>query len=248
MKNFCYKAFYNQKSKLFLVINNFLSIVIIFSVLAIILESIPSLHKYVTSFLYIEYICVAIFSVEYIGRVIGAPKKHEYIFSFFGLIDIVSIIPTLLGAGYLAPLKLTRELRILRFLRILRLIKVIRVENHQSRKGTSEVYKLDFGIYIAAFISVVVILASLLHALEHNNPGFESIPITILWIVGVVLENPAVSIFPQTYAGVVITLLARLTGLVLFGVIIHFVGIFIRRLLLGNKKISRERIDDSESL
>lgn len=233
----CRKMFYESNSRLFVLVNDFLSIVIVISILAIILESVAQLSHYHQLFLTIEYIAVAIFSIEYICRIIGNNKKLSYVFSFFGFIDLISILPTLLHVTNLTPLKSVRALRILRFLRIIRLAKVHRFEHLErpSKKDTAAIIRLNLQIYFFAIVFAVVVLGSLAYIFEHNHPHFENIPLSMLWILESLLGGSITAIMPETYGGIAVFMVARFMSFILLGFLIHIIGNIISHLLLGKK-------------
>jgi voltage-gated potassium channel len=242
--SFSKKAFYDPDSRIFVAVNDFLSFVTIISIVTIILETVPALSPEHPLFLFMEYTAVVFFSVEYVCRIIGANKKLSYVFSFFGLIDLLAIIPTLLHLSNLTPLKSVRAIRILRFLRILRITKVNRIEIGDSQEEFVEVYKINLKIYFLASLTIILILGSLAYIFEEGNNGFGSIPESMLWVTKIVLADPGIKTFPQTVGGTAISLVARFFGLVLLGFLIRIVGDLINRFLLGIKTIDRDTLDN----
>lgn len=236
-KKFCRKAFYDSNSKLFVVTNDFLAIVIIVSIVAIILESVSFFSPYFPLLIFIEYIAVIIFSIEYICRIVGSDKKLSYIFSFFGIIDLLSILPTFLHLGNLSPLKSARALRILRFLRIIRLAKISHIKHleHPSSKDTKAVIKLNTQIYITTLVVTVLILGNLIYIFEIGNPQFHNIPMSMLWVFESILGGSISSAIPQTYPGIIIFMIARFMGFILLGLLVHIIGNIASHLLLGTK-------------
>ncbi|MEK7176961.1 MAG: ion transporter [Patescibacteria group bacterium] len=234
---FCQKAFYETNSKFFLRVNDFLSIVIVISILAIIFESVSKFSHYNQYFLVIEYTAVFIFSIEYICRIIGSHKKLSYIFSFFGLVDLISILPTLLGISNLSFFKSIRALRILRFLRMIRLAKVVRFEHleRQSAEDKSAILRLNIQIYFSALIFTITTLGTLVYVFEHGHPNFENIPLSMLWILEALLGGSISTTMPQTYAGIIIFMVARFVSFILLGFLIHIIGTAVSHLLLGKK-------------
>ena len=99
---------------------------IVASVLAVMLESIPMLgDQYSKAFYYLEWGFTIIFSLEYLMRVFVSPRPFRYIFSFWGIVDFLAVIPTYLGffySGY-EYFRIIRTLRLLRVFRILKLAK-----------------------------------------------------------------------------------------------------------------------------
>jgi voltage-gated potassium channel len=126
MKKLTQKAFADQTGKTFHYVNDFFALLTIVSIVALVLETVPSLEQYSQTFFVIEWIAVLLFTVEYIGRTIAAKPTWKYPTSFFGYIDLVSILPTFLGLGNFTFLKSARALRIIRLLRMLRLAKISR--------------------------------------------------------------------------------------------------------------------------
>lgn len=237
----CQKIFYRPDTRIFTIVGDLLSLAIVISILSIIFESVSGLSKYHQLFLGIEYVAVFIFSIEYICRIVGSPKKLSYIFSFFGFIDLISILPTWFHLANFTPLKSIRALRILRFLRTVRLIKVARLEHLEKRSQTDAlaVIRLNLEIYTIAFILAVTILGNLAYIFEHNQPSFSNIPISMLWVLEAVLGGSISTTIPQTYAGIIIFMIARFISFILLGFLIHIVGGFLSHFLLGVKKNTR---------
>ena len=247
IQSLCRKAFYDSHSKIFLAINDFLSFLTIISIAVIILETVSGLAEYYPFLIAIEYITVFFFSVEYLCRIIGADKKKSYIFSFFGFVDLLAIIPSWLHLANLTPLKSARAIRILRFLRTLRLAKLERIEISSGNKKNefSEIYKINLKIYLLAFISVIIILGSLVYIFENGNNGFQDIPSSMLWAARVILaDQGAIKIFPESIGGQAVSLISRFFGLVLLGFLIKIIGDLANRFLLGIKKIDRDTLDN----
>jgi voltage-gated potassium channel len=235
---FCHKAFYAPNTKLFNVVGDSLSIVIIISVLSIILESIPALSAYQYIFSLIEYVAVSIFTIEYLGRIIGSEKKKAYIFSFWGLIDLLAILPTLLQLANLTPLKSVRALRILSFLRTLRLVKVARFEHldRKANKDKKEIIRFNISIYLLTLLFSVLILGNLAYIIEEGNPDFSSIPLSMFWVFETVIGGGVSDVLPKTLAGIGLFMVARFIGFILLGLLINIVGNVFSYILLGSKK------------
>jgi len=126
-----YAAIEDTDHPLFLRINNLLAFVTLVSVALVSLETVAALAPYRTVFLVSEYIAVAIFSAEYILRLRYSPRTWRYVFSFYGLIDLIAILPSFLGFANFTFLKASRSIRIIRFLRILRLTKLAKTKRRK---------------------------------------------------------------------------------------------------------------------
>jgi voltage-gated potassium channel len=178
--------------------------------------------------------CVC-FTLEYVGRVV-ANKGHvrTYTLSFFGVIDLLAILPSFFGLSNLTFLKTARVLRILRLLRMVRLAKLAKMPRN---KDPDEHTKLDMAavqIYIAALLSVVLIFGTLIYITEGYRTEFVSIPHGMLWAMKVTIGGVP-QYMPATIWGEFITIGARFSGLLLFGLLISIVGKALNKFLLGGK-------------
>lgn len=249
----CYKAFYDYNSKLFVVVNDFLALLTIASIVVLSLETVTSLYLWYPYFQIIEYCIVAFFSLEYIGRIIATRKPASYIFSFFGIIDLVSILPTFFHVANLTPLKTGRMLRILRFLRMIRISKIIRarIDTKQTSKRESDIenyssiLKLNLEIYLVTLVTLVLLLGSLMYMFEHNNATFANLPISFLWILEHIFEGHSLLFSPITTGGIIVGLLARFVALILLGFLIHISGNVINSFILGSTAGPRRTLDEN---
>jgi len=231
-----YNIFYKPGTKYFYFVNNFLALTTIVAVLVVVLETVPLLSPYGNTFFVIEWIVTIIFTIEYFARILANKQKpFKYIFSFFGIIDLVSIIPTILGLGNLTFLKTARTLRILRLLRIIRLSKLIRIPIHDNkREENKEIFKLSVQIYLTALLTSIIIFGTLMYVAEGSRIEFQSIPEAMIWSTKVTLGGISQHT-PETLWGELIVILTRFSGLLLFGLLISIVGTTFKKLLLGSK-------------
>lgn len=235
LRNKVQNALDNPRSQAFYVVNDTLAVLTLLSVVCIVLETVSSLHEFKPVFTLIEYITVGAFTLEYLARILTSRRPIVYAISFFGVIDLLAIIPTYLGVANLTYLKSARVLRILRFLRILRLAKVGRTKH---LKRVSPVM-LNVAIYFGTLFSAVVIFGSLIYILEPQNPAFANIPLGMLWAGKSLLGGLGGSTeaqVPFTHGGQVLALLVRFTGLLLIGLLVSVVGNVMRYILTGTKK------------
>ena len=234
---FCHQAFYNPYTRVFVIVNDFLAVIIVASILAIICESVVEFARYHHIFFTIEYITVCIFLLEYVCRVIGSTNRLAYVCSFFGVVDFLAVLPTLLHLTDLAPLKSVRALRILRFLRIMRAIKMVRLK--RLKKGSSKnmlaIIRFDIQIYLLAVLCAITILGSFAYIFEHDHPAFANIPLSMLWVLETLLGGAISKTTPQTYIGIAIFMIARFVSFILLGFLIRIIGDIVTYFLLGKK-------------
>lgn len=226
-------AFDDANSRLFALVNDVLALATLLSVVAIILETVSALSAYETVFKAIEYATVALFTLEYMGRLAVAKSKAGYALSFFGIIDLLAILPTYAGLGNLTFLKTARSLRILRFLRMLRLAKLARIGDKPG--GPQSLYRLNIQIYAVALTTALLVLGSLLFLLEGDKPYAKDLPSSIFWAFKVVLGGLPYQ-QPETTAGTVVLVLARFASMILLGLMLGLVGTLTRKVLTGSEK------------
>jgi voltage-gated potassium channel len=186
---------------------------ILISVLAVILDTVPALNiRFSSAFFFVEWFFTALFTLEYILRIYCSPNRQKYIFSFYGIVDLVSIVPSYLGlfisgAQFLLIIRLIRVLRIFRVLKLVRYLSeadvLLRSINQARRK-------------IFLFFSLVLVLSTLfgclMYVVEGPGNGFSSIPKSIYWTIVTITTVGYGDITPHTVMGQLISTLAMLTG------------------------------------
>lgn len=197
--------------------------VILLSVLAVMLESIPEFgQKYEGLFFTVEWIVTILFTLEYFTRIWISPKPFKYIFSFWGLIDFLSIIPTYLSfilIGY-------HYLIIVRIFRLLRVFRIMKLGRFNSEAGVlagalkSSMYKIS--IFLLTVVSVVVFLGTIMYVIEGGKEGFVSIPQSIYWAIVTVTTVGYGDMVPHTVLGKFISSIAMIIG---YGIIAVPTGI-----------------------
>ena len=228
------EALENPKSKFFGITNDFLAFVTVISVLAIVLETVEAFAPYGTIFLGIEYVATFIFTLEYIARFKRESIKARYVFSFFGLIDLLAIVPTYLGLGNFTFLKTARAFRIIRLLRIIRLTRLAKLK---KKDGVSSLYTLNIQIYSITLITAILGLGTLFYFFEGDHSYAKDIPTAMFWVFKAILGGIT---YPQpiTTGGLIVLILARFASMILLGLMMSLVGTIMRKLLIGSEKNS----------
>jgi voltage-gated potassium channel len=187
--------------------------VILTSVVIIMLDSIPQLHlQYGPLYLRLEWIFTLMFTVEYVVRIWCVPNRRGYIFSLYGLIDLMALLPTYLSLllPQTAPLLIIRMLRILRIFRVLRLLSLLQEANELAGALQRSARK------IFVFFSLVIILATifgcLIYVVEGTENGFHTIPKSIYWAIVTITTVGYGDIVPQTPIGRLISAVGMLIG------------------------------------
>ncbi len=181
-----------------------LLILIVLSVAAVMVESVEIYsQKYTTFLTTFEWIITAIFTLEYILRIISVKKPLKYIFSFYGLIDLVSLLPTYLGlfmfSESISSIKTIRTIRLLRVFRILKLIRYVKEAN--TLKQALIASRQRIVVFLLAVLAVATIMGTIIYIIEDPKDGFTSIPRSIYWAIVTLTTVGYGDIAPQTVLG-----------------------------------------------
>ena len=157
---------------------------IILSVLVVILDSIAAIRDaYGVELIAVEWFFTILFSIEYVLRLLCVSRPVKYASSFFGVIDLMSVLPTYLsilfpGSRYLL---IIRVFRVLRIFRILKLIPYISEADVLRRSLLASRRKILIFLYTV--LTLVVIIGSTMYVIEGTEHGFTSIPVGIYWAI-----------------------------------------------------------------
>ncbi|MDX9846532.1 MAG: ion transporter [Tenuifilaceae bacterium] len=190
-----------------------LLVLILISVGVVMLESIAEVRvSYGNYLLAAEWILTILFLAEYIVRIICSPEPRKYVVSFFGVVDLLAILPTfmaLLVPG-VHPLIVVRALRLLRVYRILKLYHFIHEGNILLIALRNSLHKIF--IFMAFILVLVLLLGSIMYVVEGADNGFNSIPLSIYWAVITLTTVGYGDIVPSTDLGKFISTFIMLLG------------------------------------
>ena len=190
-----------------------LIISILLSVILVMLDSVIELsEKYGTIFKRAELIFTILFTLEYLLRMISVRRPTIYIFSFFGIVDLLSIIPTYLSL-ILPGAQVFSVIRVLRVLRVFRVLKLIQFMGEaELLKEAMLASKRKIFVYLFFVINLVVILGSVMYIIEGEESGFDSIPRSIYWSIVTLTTVGYGDISPQTNLGQTIAAIIMIMG------------------------------------
>ncbi len=193
--------------------------IILISILVIMLESVPSLNnKYHREFKTLEWIFTGLFTLEYFIRVWVVDKKKGYIFSFFGIIDFLSVLPSYIGLfvpGY-NFLLILRAIRLFRIFRVFQLTAYLKDSAVMGKAMLSSMRKII--IFLTIMIVIVMILGTLMYIVEGPKNGFTSIPKSIYWAVVTITTVGYGNLTPATPMGEFIATVIMLLGYAIIAV------------------------------
>lgn len=161
-----------------------LLVVILLSVLLVMLESVSSIAaEYLNILRILEWVITIIFTIEYFLRILIVQKPLRYAFSFFGIIDFLSVIPTYLSLFFLGSQSLVviRMLRLLRVFRILKLTRYTQAGRMLMRAMWASREKIS--VFVFFVLIIVVIMGTIMYLIEGETNGFKSIPLSIYWAI-----------------------------------------------------------------
>ena len=200
-----------------------LLIVIVLSIIIVMLESVKSIFaEYADLFYTIEWIITIIFSIEYILRIITIKNPTKYIFSFYGIIDFVSTIPTYLTL-FMGGYNVLLAVRALRLLRVFRILKITRYLGEANKLAVALRHsRPKILVFLFAVVIITIIAGTVMHLVEGEAGGFDNIPLSIYWCIVTLTTVGFGDIAPITPLGRFIASFIMITG---YGIIAVPTGI-----------------------
>lgn len=207
---------------------------ILASVLLVMLESVENYDKDYHKFFNIaEWVITILFTIEYFGRIISIKKPSQYIFSFYGIVDLLSTIPKylsllLLGSQYMVAF---RALRLLRVFRILKLARYIGASNNLMHALKASKAKIAVFLFFVFILSII--LGTVMYLVEGDQgSGFTSIPRSVYWAIVTLTTVGYGDIAPVTPIGQSIAALIMIMG---YGIIVIPTGIVTAEFVTSEK-------------
>ncbi len=196
---------------------------ILLSVFCIVLESDAEIRRDYGVFLrYVEWSFTIIFTIEYVVRIVCSKNPFTYIKSFFGIVDLISIVPAYLsllipGAQFLL---VTRTIRLLRVFRVLKLARYLQESRVLLQALGASRYKVT--VFLGVVLTVILILGTIMHLVEAGNPGFSTIFHGMYWSIVTMTTVGYGDVVPLTGVG---KLLASIIMVMGYGIIAVPTGI-----------------------
>lgn len=200
-----------------------LILMILASVQVVMLDSIESVSNNHGELLYtLEWVFTILFTVEYLLRIYSIGRPIRYMLSFFGMIDLLSIIPTYLsllipGSQYLLVIRI---LRLLRIFRVLKLVQYLAAADMLATALKNSLRKV--AVFLFTVIILVVVFGSLMYVIEGAENGFSSIPQSIYWAIVTLTTVGYGDISPVTAMGKSLAAIIMILG---YGIIAVPTGI-----------------------
>ena len=224
-------------------------IVLLFTILAsivlVMLESVNSFDAKYHNLLNIsEWIITILFTVEYLARIITVKKPFNYIFSFYGIVDLLSTIPKYisLAFGGVHALAALRALRLLRVFRILKLARYLGASNNLV--NALKASRVKISVFIFAVMIISIILGTIMYLIEGEENGFTNIPKSVYWCIVTLTTVGYGDISPITPLGQFIASIIMILG---YGIIAVPTGI-VSAEYVSQSKSNKDKTDSGVQL
>ena len=247
LKQHAYLIIYGTDTPMGRLFDITLLILISISVIMVMLETVENVDYHLHGILvFLEWVITIFFTLEYILRIISNKKPYQYIFSLYGVIDLIALLPMYLS--FVIPgtkaLSVVRALRLLRIFRILDLASFL----HQGEELKAALRRSRNKIIIFVYFVLVIciLLGSLMYLIERHQNGFSSIPRSIYWCIVTLTTVGYGDIAPETALGQIIAAVVMIMG---YGIIAVPTGIVTAEYSRGRKdcKTSLNRKENSKA-
>ncbi|MGD2033987.1 MAG: ion transporter [Bacteroidales bacterium] len=220
-----------------------LLIVIVLSIITVMCESVPAFRRSSSElFVTLEWTFTVIFTVEYVLRIYASENKWKYILSFYGLIDLLAILPAFVGFFVVGA----HSLLIIRAFRLLRVFRVLKISRYSSA-GKILVNALvasrdKIGVFLFTIATIILFIGTLMYLIEGEANGFISIPKSIYWAVVTLTTVGYGDITPQTAIGQFLSGLLMIIGYAIIAVPTGIISLEVAR--SGKKKMTTQVCPD----
>lgn len=180
----------------------FLITAIVISVTVVMLDSVTTIHdRYGQELLVLEWAFTILFTVEYVVRLISVQNARRYVTSFFGVVDLLAILPTYLSV--LMPG--SQSLLVIRTLRLLRVFRVFKLASYVKEgdflMAALRASRAKITVFVSSILSIAVVVGSVLYLIEGEASGFTSIPRAMYWAIVTMTTVGYGDIAPATTLG-----------------------------------------------
>jgi len=186
---------------------------IMLSILVVVLDSVPRLHKEYGGALNItEWTFTVLFTIEYVARLVCVQRPWRYATGFYGVIDLLAVLPTYFsllvpGSAYLL------DIRILRLLRVFRIFKLTLYIEEYTRLGEAlAASRRKIMVFLSVVLMAILILGTVMYVVEGPENGYTSIPVSMYWATVTMTTVGYGDITPHTHLGKAIASFMMLLG------------------------------------
>ncbi len=186
---------------------------ILASVAVVMADSVESLHaRYRSLFTALEWMFTLLFTVEYVARLSCVQRPWRYATGFFGIVDLLSVLPTYL-ALFFPGIHALVDVRVLRLLRVFRVFKLTAyLSEFQSLGGALMASRRKILVFLSVVILIVMVMGTVMYVIEGPASGFTSIPVAVYWAITTLSTVGFGDITPKTDLGRLISSMMMLLG------------------------------------
>ncbi len=242
VRNRIYDIVFEAETKSGKIFDEVLLGIISLSIVVVMLDSVEDISAKYGAYLYVlEWIITIVFTFEYILRIIIVDKPLRYIFSFYGIIDLLSTLPTYLSLIFVGA----QGLVVIRALRLLRIFRIFKMPRHlgesQAIITALKNSKQKILVFLFAVLMIVIIIGTAMYLIESPESGFTSIPRSIYWAIVTLTTVGYGDIAPQSAIGQIIASIVMILG---YGIIAVPTGIVTSEMSVQKFKGVQHRTTD----
>jgi len=194
-----------------------LLIAIFVSVFVVIVDSVAEMNdRYGRQLYAAEWFFTILFTIEYVARIVCARRPWRYIFSLYGIVDLLAILPTYLGVGYAQGPSAAQRLTVVRSLRLLRTFRILKLAHLSSEAANLRhaiwASRSKIIVFISFVVIVIIIVGAAMHLIEGGNEGFQSIPQSMYWATVTLTTVGYGDVTPGTTLGKILAVVMMLLG------------------------------------
>jgi voltage-gated potassium channel len=208
-----YSIIFESDTRAGLLFDKVLLVAIVASVIVVMVDSVGGHSEREAQWLGLfEWMFTLLFTAEYVARLACVDRPWRYARSFFGIVDLVSVLPTYL-AVFVPELHALIDVRVLRLLRVFRILKLTEYVAEYQFLGTAlRSSRRKIAVFISAVLVIVVSMGTVMYVVEGPANGFTNIPVSVYWAITTMTTVGFGDITPQTDLGRFIASLTMLMG------------------------------------
>ena len=214
-----YRIIFEADTRLGKLFDIALILAILSSVTVVMLDSVPEIaERYHGALRLAEWFFTGVFTIEYMARIWCVASKKKYALSFFGIIDLLSVIPTYLSL-LIPGIEVLADVRILRVVRVFRILKLVQYMGEaEVLVATLKASRFKIAVFLITVMSIVVVIGSIIYLIEGPENGFTSIPRGLYWSVVTLTTVGYGDVTPQTGLGQALAAILMVMGYALIAV------------------------------
>lgn len=208
-----YQVVFESDTRAGVLFDKVLVVAIVASILGVMLDSEPALHaRWSRELLVMEWFFTVLFTAEYLARLACLRRPSRYAFSFYGVIDLLAVLPVYLAL--LVPgLHVLIDVRVIRLLRIFRIFKLAPyLREFDVLRSALEASARKILVFLSVVLMVVIVMGSVMYVVEGPEHGFTSIPTSIYWAITTMTTVGYGDISPKSELGRLLSSMMMLVG------------------------------------